>query len=90
MMLLACSINRDSSPNEIVPSPSDETDLPSIDELPIIETQSKAEKLLKNMTLKEKIGQLFIIRPDALQLNLTSEQINEPTKYGLVEFDIKM
>lgn len=61
----------------------DETSIP-------VETQSKAEKLLADMTLEEKIGQLFIIRPDALQPNLTPAQINASTKNGVTEFDAKM
>ncbi len=40
------------------------------------ESISKVEKLIKSMTLEEKIGQLFIISPYALQNSLTTEQIN--------------
>lgn len=79
LMLAGCSITRNSPFNEITPPPP----------LPI-EDQSKAEKLLDSMSLEEKIGQLFIIRPDAMQLNLTSEQINDPAKNGVTQFDVKM
>lgn len=61
----------------------DETSVP-------VKAQSKAEKLLANMTLEEKIGQLFIIRPDAMQPDLTPAQINASTKNGVTEFDVKM
>ena len=35
-----------------------------------------AEKILESMTLNEKIGQLFIIRPDQLDTRLTLEEIH--------------
>lgn len=53
-------------------------------------TLSKAEKLIKSMTLEEKIGQLFIIRPDSLNPDLTTEQINNPNAYGVTEMNNKM
>lgn len=53
-------------------------------------TLSKAEQLIKKMTLEEKIGQLFIIRPDSLKLSLTSEQISNPKAYGVTELDQQM
>ena len=84
LMISACSMDKDLSLNESTPQLSD------ISTLPEVETQSKAEKLLDNMTLEDKIGQLFIIRPDAMHPNLTLEQINDPTKHGVTEFDVKM
>lgn len=53
-------------------------------------TLSKAEQLIKSMTLEEKIGQLFIIRPDSLDPNLTTEQISNPYVYGVTEMDHQM
>lgn len=53
-------------------------------------TLSKAEKLIKSMTLEEKIGQLFIIRPDSLNPDLTTEQINNPNAYGVTEMNNQM
>lgn len=53
-------------------------------------TISKAEQLMKNMTLEEKTGQLFMIRPDALKLNLTAEQIGDSKAYGATELDSQM
>lgn len=35
------------------------------------------------MTLREKVGQLFVIRPDHLDTTLTNEQIDNNTKYGV-------
>lgn len=51
---------------------------------------SKAEQLIKSMTLEEKIGQLFIIRPDSLDFNLTTEQISNPKAYGVIELNNQM
>lgn len=51
---------------------------------------SKAEQLIKSMTLEEKIGQLFIIRPDSLDLNLTREQISNAKAYGVIELNNQM
>nr|WP_315024968.1 glycoside hydrolase family 3 protein [uncultured Aminipila sp.] len=53
-------------------------------------TLSKAEQLIKSMTLEEKIGQLFIIRPDSLNLNLTKEQISNSNAYGVSELNNQM
>ena len=47
------------------------------------EAGGKAEELLANMSLREKIGQLFIVRPDALEKSLTLEEINDNYKYGV-------
>lgn len=47
--------------------------------------QSKAELALAGMTLEQKVGQLFFIRPDSLDFSLTSEQINDPSGSGTLE-----
>ncbi len=47
------------------------------------EAGSKAQEILNQMSLREKIGQLFIVRPDALEDSLTLEQINDYHKYGV-------
>ena len=51
---------------------------------------SKAEQLLENMTLEEKVGQLFIVRPDALNPNLTEEQIGDINSGGAISLDDQM
>ena len=38
---------------------------------------------LKNMTLEQKVGQLFIIRPDALDTSLSCEEINNAKADGV-------
>lgn len=62
----------------------------SIDNTSPNKTLSKAEKLIKSMTLEEKIGQLFIIRPDSLDFNLTPEQISNANAYGVTELNNQM
>lgn len=41
------------------------------------------ETLLSEMSLREKVGQLFIIRPDSLDLSLSQEQINNASADGV-------
>ena len=41
------------------------------------------EQLLAAMTLEEKIGQLFIIRPESLDSTLTPEQVHSTRDYGV-------
>lgn len=45
---------------------------------------SEAEILLSQMTLREKVGQLFIVRPDALDPNRSLEQVFNTTTDGVV------
>lgn len=40
-------------------------------------------RLIRSMTLTEKVGQLFVIRPDHLDTSLTPEQIHDSRKYGV-------
>lgn len=92
LFLSACSASTN-APSANQPDTSQTIDLPSlppVESSTTVETQTKAEKLLDSMTLEEKIGQLFIIRPDALQPNLTPDQINDTTKFGVIEMDDKM
>ncbi|QIB69696.1 glycoside hydrolase family 3 protein [Aminipila butyrica] len=59
----------------------------SVNNTPPSQTLSKAEQLLNRMTLEEKIGQLFIIRPESLDFSLTAEQISSSKDYGITEAD---
>ncbi len=52
--------------------------------------EGKAQALLNGMTIEEKVGQLFVIRPDALDLTLTPEQINDTKNYGVTELSAAM
>ena len=44
-----------------------------------------AEELLASMTLRQKVGQLFVIRPDQLDMKLTFDEIQDPKAQGVKE-----
>ena len=54
------------------------------------ETGSQAEEMLRQMTLREKVGQLFIIRPDALDFTLSQETIDDPNTPGVTAVSDEM
>jgi len=58
--------------------------------IPEDEVLSKAEQLLNNMTLEEKVGQLLLIRPESLYTDYSSEQVNDTRNYGIQEMNVKM
>ena len=94
LLLVSCGSQNDSAPitpdtpspsqeetpseSEDVPAPSGDTD-DSQDPQPL----SRAEALLSEMTLEQKIGQLFLIRPDSLEPGLTPDQVNDSYDYGV-------
>ena len=45
------------------------------------------DQQIANMSLREKVGQLFIIRPDALRLNQSQSDISNPYLEGLTALD---
>lgn len=75
-------VTPEDQPEPIVPD--DQPDPVSPDDEPE-DTRSTAEILLSNMTLEEKVGQLFLIRPDSLDPSLTPDQVNETYLYGHTE-----
>lgn len=46
---------------------------------------SDIKKILENMTLREKAGQLFVVRPDSLDFLQTDEQINDSSASGVMQ-----
>lgn len=50
------------------------------------ETQTKAERILQEMTLREKVGQLLIVRPDALD----PEQVQHTSAEGVTALSASM
>ena len=44
---------------------------------------ASADLSLSSMTLREKVGQLFVIRPDQLEVSLSPDQIHDPRKFGV-------
>ena len=59
------------------------TPLPTPEVIPV-----DVEQLLENMSLEEKVGQLFIVRPDALDPNQTSAQIDDSGAQGVSEMSV--
>lgn len=53
---------------------------------PTAEPASKVETLLSSMSLEEKVGQLFIIRPESLSTELTPQQAHDTKEYGVTEW----
>ena len=43
------------------------------------------QQLLEKMTLEQKVGQLFLVRPDSLDLSQTQDQINDAKADGVTE-----
>lgn len=48
---------------------------------------SASEKLLKTMTLEEKVGQLFIVRPETLDSKYTKAQAGNTKKYAVTKIN---
>lgn len=86
-VLAACRVAPEQSPEPSASTASIEPEQPSPSPS---EPLSKAEQLLSRLTLKEKVGQLLLIRPEALCLDLSSKQINDQYKYGVTEFSQQM
>ena len=87
LILPACSAFYTEHPDS---STATSTQRTKTTQAPPIEVLTKAEQLLRIMTLEEKIGQLFIIRPDSLERDLTEKQISNPKAYGVTEMDRQM
>lgn len=49
------------------------------------ESDSAIDSFIQQMSLEEKVGQLFVVRPDALDFNQTVEQINDAAAEGVTE-----
>ena len=50
-------------------------------------TAGNAEELLAKLTVQEKVGQLFLISPDALDTTQTPQQRQDPNQPGLTQVD---
>ena len=49
------------------------------------EAAASVQEIMENMTLRQKVGQLFIVRPDALDFSQTQEQIDNVKEQGVTE-----
>ena len=54
------------------------------------EELSAAEKKLSEMSLEEKVGQIFVIRPEQLWTDISEESINSSDDGGITEVDDEM
>ena len=54
------------------------------------ETAPSVQKIMEGMTLRQKVGQLFIVRPDALDFTQTQEQIDNAKEKGVSELTGQM
>ena len=60
------------------------------DDQEIPEPTDPAVELLASMTLRQKIGQLFMIRPDQLISSIQDETIRDSTAYGVKELNAEL
>ena len=83
LMLIGCSptVNPDPKPD---PDPQ-----PTPDPDPIVETDP-AQELLDTLTLEEKVGQLFVVRPEVLCEDKTQAEKNAYRRNGAKELDESM
>ncbi len=88
VLLCACQSNESdkSVSQNSTPQQSQDEQEPQNQEEPL----SQAQQILNDMSLKEKIGQLFIIRPESLDSSLTPTQVHDPHKYGVTKINKNM
>ena len=84
LLLTGCA----SSPQGETEAPA--TVFPTVTETTAPETEpeptlSPEETILNSMTLRQKVGQLFLVRPDALNLGLSPAEIEDPNFPGATE-----
>ncbi|MCM3758488.1 beta-N-acetylhexosaminidase [Sporosarcina aquimarina] len=84
---LKTNSGRKSTSNEQTTKPTADTPNPTLDHMPVWSTaEKKEEKMLSDMTLDEKIGQLIIAGIDGKVINKTSQQLIEDYQIGGVIF----
>ena len=71
-----CACTAETTPSVATPSPQ-----PVASEAP--EETPAAEPLLSRMTLRQKVGQLFMVRPDALDFSLPQTKIDDDKAEGV-------
>ncbi|MFR7590625.1 MAG: glycoside hydrolase family 3 protein [Longibaculum sp.] len=88
ILLCACQSNESdkSVSQNSTPQQSLDEKEPQNQEKPL----SQAQQILNDMSLKEKIGQLFIIRPESLDSSLTPIQVHDPHQYGVTKINKNM
>ncbi|MEG2191921.1 MAG: glycoside hydrolase family 3 protein [Oscillospiraceae bacterium] len=84
-LLSLCACGQKSNPQSSQGVTSQPTPSPTGEKI-----SSKAEELMKDMSNREKVGQLFIIRPESLDLSLTPQQVNDAYDYGVTALSDEM
>lgn len=74
-------------PSASVDDPSVSVNEPSVS---VDDTSASVDEIMDGMTLRQKVGQLFIVRPDALDFTLTQEQIDNVKETGVLELTEEM
>ncbi|MBQ8995789.1 MAG: glycoside hydrolase family 3 protein [Oscillospiraceae bacterium] len=87
LLMSSCSVSSTEVPQS---KPIDPNSVPEEHQQNSPVFQSKAEEILSAMTLEEKVGQLFFIRPDSLSPSLDAQQVNDPYLYGITDVDSDM
>lgn len=72
---------------ETAPSIPEVTDVTEVTE---VTEGTEVMKVMESMTLRQKVGQLFIVRPDALDFTQTQEQIDDAKAQGVSELTEQM
>lgn len=80
LLLLLCGCR---GGGETAKSAAASTAVPAGPSAPPDTAAETAEELLAGMTLRQKVGQLFIVRPDALDPSQTQVQINDANASGV-------
>lgn len=70
------------APETTIPETAAETEAAEAAEVISTIPLLSIESIVEDMTLREKVGQLFVIRPDALDLSLTQAQITDTGAVG--------
>lgn len=93
IILTACSIPDQGGPvTEEIPepdttepeAPEEETTEPETDESET-PTIDPIEQLISEMDLRQRIGQLFLIRPDGLDVTLSRDELEDPDLPGVIQ-----
>ena len=74
-VLCACVATSDSTGGSSVPAMTEEAATP----------ETSVDEMLQRMTVRQKVGQLFMVRPDALDLSLSQKEIDNDKASGVKE-----
>lgn len=95
LLITSCAIKQDPAPapdNPIKPAPHPQPNptpkpVPKPEPEPEPEPEPTVIDYLNQMSLREKIGQLFMIRVDALDFNQNVKQLEDPNYPGVISLD---